>query len=87
MVRGDLSAVRMKLLAHITMTNVWNSVKGDWLRLKKEWRSRIDAAGTVMGVANPAFATREGCWQGEQGMANVVTKDPTKKGKEQGRAS
>jgi hypothetical protein len=76
----------MKLLAHITMTNVWNSVKGDWLRLKKEWRERIDASGAAQGVANPAFATREGCWQGEQGMANVVTKDPTKAGKEQGRA-
>jgi hypothetical protein len=86
MVRGNLADVRMKLLAHITMTNVWNSVKGDWLRLKKEWRERIDAAGELQGVANPAFATREGCWQGEQGMANVVTKDPTKKGKEEGRA-
>lgn len=86
MVRGDLSAVRMKLLAHITMTNVWNSVKGDWLRLKSEWRGRIDAAGEAQGVANPAFATREGCWQGENGMANVVTKDPTKAGKEKGRA-
>ena len=86
MVCGELSAVRMKLLAHITMTNVWNSVKGDWLRLKKEWRERIDAAGAAAGVPNPAFASREGCWQGEQGMANVVTKDPTKKGKEEGRA-
>lgn len=86
MVRGDLAAVRMKFLAHITMTNVWNSVKGDWLKAKSEWRDRIDAAGERVGVANAAFATREGCWQGEQGMANVVTKDPTKKGKEDGRA-
>lgn len=86
MVHGDIADVRMKLLAHITMTNVWNSVKGDWLRLKKEWRERIDAAGLAAGVENPAFATREGCWQGEQGMANVVTKDPTKAGKEEGRA-
>jgi hypothetical protein len=86
MVCGDVADVRMKLLAHITMTNVWNSVKGDWLRLKKEWRARIDASGAVAGVANPAFASREGCWQGEQGMANVVTKDPTRKGHEQGRA-
>lgn len=84
MVRGDMSAVRMKLLAHITMTNVWNSVKGDWLRLKSEWRERIELAGKATGVANPAFATREGCWQGVNGMANVVTKDPSK-GKE-GRA-
>jgi hypothetical protein len=86
MVRGPIESMRMKLLAHITMTNVWNSVKGDWLRLKKEWRDRIDASGEAKGVANPAFATREGCWQGEQGMANVVTKDPTKAGKEEGRA-
>jgi hypothetical protein len=86
MVLGDLASMRMKLLAHITMTNVWNTVKGDWLRLKKEWRERIDAAGEANGVANPSFATREGCWQGEQGMANVVTKDPTKAGKEEGRA-
>lgn len=86
MVHGNLADVRMKLLAHITMTNVWNSVKGDWLRLKDEWRQRIEAAGVATGVPNPAFATREGCWQGEQGMANVVTKDPTKAGKENGRA-
>lgn len=84
MVNGNLADVRMKLLAHITMTNVWNSVKGDWLRLKKEWRERIDTAGAAQGVANPSFASREGCWQGESGFANVVTKDPSK-GKE-GRA-
>jgi hypothetical protein len=86
MVHGDFADVRMKLLAHITMTNVWNSVKGDWLRLKTEWRERIETAGVREGVENPAFATREGCWQGEQGFANVVTKDPTKAGKEDGRA-
>jgi hypothetical protein len=72
MVNGRLEDVRMKLLAHITMTNVWNSIKGDWLRLKGEWRERIDAAGEAQGVANPAFATREGCWQGEAGFSNVV---------------
>lgn len=72
MVKGDIASVRMKLLAHITMTNVWNSIKGDWLRLKKEWRARIDGAGEKVGVANPSFASREGCWQGENGFANVV---------------
>ena len=72
MVKGKLSDVRMKLLAHITMTNVWNSIKGDWLRLKKEWRARIDEAGARNGVANPSFASREGCWQGEAGFSNVV---------------
>jgi len=86
MVHGPIETMRMKFLAHITMTNVWNSVKGDWLRSKAEWRTRIDEAGAANGVENPAYATREGCWQGTQGMANVVTKDPTKAGKEEGRA-
>ena len=72
MVNGDLADVRMKLLAHITMTNVWNSIKADWLRIKTEWRERIEAAGKAAGVANPSFATREGCWQGESGFSNVV---------------
>jgi hypothetical protein len=54
------------------MTNVWNSIKGDWLRLKKEWRERIDSAGAAVGVANPSFASREGCWQGSSGFSNVV---------------
>lgn len=72
MVKGELSSVRIKLLAHITMTNVWNSIKGDWLRLKKEWRARIDEAGERNGVANPSYASREGCWQGEAGFSNVV---------------
>lgn len=72
MVRGNLADVRVKLLAHITMTNVWNSVKGDWLRLKREWNERIEAAGVAMGVPNPTFATREGCWQGESGFSQVV---------------
>lgn len=73
MVHGNLSDVRMKLLAHITMTNVWDSVKGMWIKLKKEWNARIDEAGIKCAIANPAFATREGCWQGESGFANVVT--------------
>jgi hypothetical protein len=73
MVHGKLSDVRMKLLAHITMTNVWDSVKGEWLNIKDGWNQRIEAAGIKHGVVNPAFATREGCWQGENGFANVVT--------------
>jgi hypothetical protein len=73
MVHGNLSDVRMKLLAHITMTNVWDSVRGMWLKLKKEWNKKIDEAGIKHAIANPAFATREGCWQGESGFANVVT--------------
>lgn len=72
MVKGSLESVRMKLLAHVTMTNVWNTVKGDWLRLKKEWKEQIEEAGLAAGVENPMFASREGCWQGENGYANVV---------------
>lgn len=72
MVKGDVADVRMKLLAHITMTNVWNSIKGDWLRLKREWNERINAAGEKHGIANATFATRDGCWQGENGFSNVV---------------
>lgn len=73
MLAGDEAYHRLKTLAHITMTNVWDSTKGDWLRLKKTWNELIDKTGEDVGVANPAFATREGCWQGESGFANVVT--------------
>lgn len=71
-VYGNLSDVRMKLLAHITMTNVWNSIKGDWLRLKNEWNEKIEAAGEKYSIPNPKYASREGCWQGESGFSNVV---------------
>ncbi|MFH1738514.1 MAG: hypothetical protein ABIH23_05860 [bacterium] len=73
MVHGELSDVRMKLLAHITMTNVWNTVKGDWLKLKKAWKARIEDAGIRYSIVNPTYATRDGCWQGTAGFANVVT--------------
>ena len=73
MLLGDPAYHRMKTLAHITMTNVWNSVKGDWLRLKNDWNEHIEKAGVDRGIPNPTFATREGCWQGESGFANVVT--------------
>lgn len=72
MVRGELSDVRMKLLAHITMTNVWNTTKGDWLRLKREWNERINAVGEAMNIPHPLYATRDGCWQGVNGYSNVV---------------
>ena len=73
MVHGELSDVRMKLLSHISMTNVWNSTKGAWLKLKKEWKAKIEEAGVKHSIVNPMFATRDGCWQGEHGFANVVT--------------
>lgn len=72
MVRGNLADVRMKLLAHLTMTNVWVTTKGDWLRHKREWNERINAAGEAAGIPNPTFATRDGCWQGVNGYSNVV---------------
>jgi hypothetical protein len=73
MVHGNLADIRMKILAHITMTNVWNSTSAYWLRLKEEWNKRIIEAGEKHSISNPTFATREGCWQGESGFANVVT--------------
>lgn len=72
MVYGTFDQVRMKRLAHATMTNVWNSTKGDWLKMKKEWNEKIEAAGEKNGVANPKFASREGAWMGDNGMSNVV---------------
>jgi len=73
MLAGDPAYHRLKTLAHITMTNVWDSTKGNWLQLKKEWNARLDETGEAMSIPNPAYATREGCWQGESGFANVVT--------------
>lgn len=72
MVKGDLSDVRMKLLAHITMTNVWVTTKGDWLHLKREWNEQINEAGLQADIRNPTYATRDGCWQGVNGYSNVV---------------
>lgn len=72
MLRGDPAYSRMKLLAHITMTNVWSSTNGDWTRLKKEWNERIKASGAARDIPDPTFATRKGCWQGESGFSNVV---------------
>jgi hypothetical protein len=73
MILGDAEEFRLKRLAHIAMTNVWESTKGDWLKIKKEWNERIKLAGVNSEIENPLFATREGCWQGEAGFANVVT--------------
>jgi hypothetical protein len=72
MVYGTFDQVRIKRLAHATMTNVWNSTKGDWLKMKKEWNERIEQAGKKHGISNPKFASREGAWQGDSGMANIV---------------
>lgn len=72
MVYGKLEDVRMKFLAHITMTNVWNSMRGDWLRSKKEWNEKIEESGAKYNILNPKFASRDGCWQGTNGMSNVI---------------
>lgn len=72
MVYGTLDQIRIKRLAHATMTNVWNSTKGDWLKMKKEWNQRIEEAGKKYNISNPKYASREGAWQGENGMSNVV---------------
>jgi hypothetical protein len=72
MVYGELDDVRFKVLAHITMTNVWNSIKGDWMRLKDEWNDKLELAGEKYNIPNPKFASREGCWQGEHGFANII---------------
>jgi hypothetical protein len=73
MCRGTAADSRLKLLAHITMTNVWDSTRGMWLTLKKDWREKIEATGKARDIPNPMFASRDGCWQGTNGFANVVT--------------
>jgi len=72
MVYGEFSQVRLKLLAHIAMTNLWESTSGEWLKIKREWNRQIEEAGEKHNIVNPKFATREGCWQGSNGMSNVV---------------
>lgn len=72
MVHGTLEQVRMKRLAHATMTNAWTTTRADWLRMKREWNKKIDDAGVRHNIPNPRFASRDGCWQGENGCSNVV---------------
>ena len=72
MVYGELAQIRLKHLAHIALTNLWNSTTGEWLKIKKQWNERIEAAGKKYNIPNPKFASREGCWQGSSGFANVV---------------
>ncbi len=72
MVYGTLEQVRMKRLAHATMTNAWTTTRADWLKMKHEWNDKIEAAGEKHKIKNPKFASRDGCWQGSSGMSNVV---------------
>jgi hypothetical protein len=72
MVYGTAEQCRMKRLAHATMTNAWHTTKADWIKMKREWNEKIEAAGAKYGIENPKFASRDGCWQGKNGMGNVV---------------
>lgn len=72
MVHGTDEQVRLKRLAHATMTNVWTTTRSDWLAMKREWNQNIEAAGKLHEIKNPKFATRDGCWQGSDGMSNVI---------------
>lgn len=72
MVYGTLEQVRMKRLCHATMTNAWTTTRADWLKMKKEWNEKIEQAGEKYNIPNPKFASRDGCWQGKNGMSNVV---------------
>jgi hypothetical protein len=56
----------------MAMTNLWQSVSGEWMKIKKEWNCKLEAAGLKYNIANPKFASREGCWQGKAGMSNIV---------------
>jgi hypothetical protein len=82
MVYGQLSQVRLKKLIHMSMTNLWNSTSGEWLKVKREWNAKLDEAGEKYNIPNPRFASREGCWQGASGMSNVVLSKQTVKDNE-----
>ncbi len=69
---GEPKQVRVKLLVHTAMTNIWKSTSGLWLKNKRGWNAKIEESGIKHGVDNPKYATREGCWQGSSGFSNVV---------------
>jgi hypothetical protein len=66
----------------MSMTNLWNSTSGEWLKVKREWNAKLDEAGEKYNIPNPRFASREGCWQGASGMSNVVLSKQTVKDNE-----
>ena len=72
MVYGTMDQIRFKRLAHATMTNAWTTTRSDWLKMKKEWNSKIEQAGEKHNIPNPKFASRDGCWQGKNGFSNIV---------------
>ena len=77
MVYGKMEDVRMKRLAHATMTNAWTTTRSDWLKMKREWNGKIEEAGVKHDIPNPKFASRDGCWQGSNGYSNVVLSSKT----------
>jgi hypothetical protein len=77
MVYGTLDQVRFKRLAHATMTNAWTTTRADWLKMKKEWNDKIELAGEKYNIPNPKFASRDGCWQGDSGMSNIILSTKT----------
>ena len=72
MVHGKLSQIRLKLLAHAALTNLWESTSSEWRKIKDEWNEKLEDSGKRHNIPNPKFASREGCWQGASGTANVV---------------
>jgi hypothetical protein len=72
MIYGTAEQARFKRLAHATMTNAWTTTRADWLKMKKEWNTKIEEAGAKYGIKNPKYASRDGCWQGNSGMANII---------------
>jgi hypothetical protein len=59
--------VRMKLLAHTAMTNLWKSTSGLWLQNKRAWNVNR-RSWKKNNVLNPKYASSEGCWQGLKGF-------------------
>lgn len=64
---------RLKKLLGINPTNIWNSAKGEWRIEKQKWNELIENAGMIAGVSNPTYASREGCWQKDGGLAKFAT--------------
>lgn len=64
---------RIKKLLGINPTNIWNSAKGEWRIEKQKWNELIENAGMIAGIPNPTYASREGCWQKDGGLAKFAT--------------
>jgi len=64
---------RIKALVGINPTNIWNSAKGEWRAEKQKWNELIETAGYNAQVQNPTYASREGCWQKNGGLAAFAT--------------